>query len=650
VSFRRKDGSIRRSQVLTTGGPGALVDLINHAVVIKGPDSWRYETEDEGYLEEPRLAGQALLILKATGHWRPDHVRLRRPPRCDDDDPKPFRGMHAREFPSWYLCQRCDSLVRRDALDDKRRHICTDNPKGKPQPTVPIRFVAACVRGHLQDIDWRRFVHRSHYDEAAQKPHWCLENHELTLFRAHTGHHYYADLSLRTAGTSGELMDLVITCRRCGQSRGLQDLLQPKVFGKCGAWRPWLSRNDESCSEESRLLIRTGSNAWFPQQISVLSIPEPQRDLKEAVERHWKLLKKITSRAKLDYFMGEVFDDDVLEELEQWPAEELLDLIQRKDSGELEKGVPIRQAEWEEIMQADPGLSHDMPPKGEPWWPRKLEGVELPDFLDRVVLIHSLREVRAQVGFTRLEDFQVGPEGTIEADHARTAPLSLDVDWIPAVEVRGEGIFLAFDEDRIREWEARPEVLEREEHFREGLRKANGLKSTDNSLDVFTSARLLMLHSLSHMLITAISLECGYSASAIKERIYCYRVPEKAGMTPAECAAARKASRAGILLYTGTPGSEGTLGGLIDVGRDIVKHLRHAVEMNELCSNDPVCSKHLPNDSEAGRRREGAACHACLLIAEPSCERMNRDLDRTLVVPTVEPGSEAIAFLAGWLR
>ena len=421
------------------------------------------------------------------------------------------------------------------------------------------------------------------------------------------------------------------------------------MFGKCSAWRPWLRHNDEHCDQEARLLIRTGSNAWFPLQYSVLSIPEPQAELKKAVGRHWAHLRRLKSKARLEMALEEFMPEEVAEALREWSLDELWDMILRKRSGELDKDVPIRQAEWQEIMMADPGSAHDMPPKGERWWPRRLEGVDLPPFLDRVVLIHSLREVRALIGFTRLEGFQTGPEGTVETDFDRVAPLSLEVDWIPAVEIRGEGIFLAFDERVVRAWENRQVVREREQHFREGLRMENALKKSDRSMDVFTSARLVMLHSLAHMLLTAISLEAGYSAAAIRERIYCYRAPVPPGATPEQIQAAHQASRAGILLYTGTPGSEGTLGGLIDVGRDIVKHLRRATEMNALCSNDPVCSKHLPDGPEEGRRREGAACHACLLIAEPSCERMNRDLDRALVVPTVEAGLERAAFLGDWV-
>jgi len=647
---RRADGDIRRSQVLTTGGPGALVDLVNHAVMIKGPDSWRYEDDDEGFIIEERLASQALAFLKRTGNWPRHNVRLRRPPMGDDDNPRPHRGMHAREFPSWYLCRRCDSLIKRDALDERRRHICTDDPKARPQPTVPIRFVNACNKGHIQDVDWRKFVHRSHYDEKALKPYWCCNDEKLDLFEYDMGFRYTADLALRTQGTSGELNDLVIICRRCGKSRGLQDLMQPGVFGKCSAWRPWLRQNDESCDQEARLLIRTGSNAWFPLQYSVLSIPEPQADLKKAIGKHWSHLNRLKNQARLEMALDEFMPEDVAEELQEWTLDELWDIILRKRSGDLDKDVPIREAEWQEIMMADPGSAHDMPPKGERWWPRRLEGISLPPFLDRVVLIHSLREVRAQIGFTRIDGFQTGPEGTVETDFDRVAPLSLEVDWIPSVEIRGEGIFLAFDEAKVREWEARRVVQDREQHFREGMRMDNALKKSDRSMDVFTSARLVMLHSLAHMLITAISLEAGYSAAAIRERIYCYRAPVHPNSTPEQVETAYKASRAGILLYTGTPGSEGTLGGLIDVGRDVVKHLRRAVAMNELCSNDPVCSKHLPDGPEEGRRREGAACHACLLIAEPSCERMNRDLDRALVVPTVEAGLDEAAFLGEWIR
>jgi hypothetical protein len=119
-------------------------------------------------------------------------------------------------------------------------------------------------------------------------------------------------------------------------------------------------------------------------------------------------------------------------------------------------------------------------------------------------------------------------------------------------------------------------------------------------------------------LITAVSLECGYPSSSIRERIY-------AGT-----------NGYGILLFTGSPDAEGTLGGLVEAARQIDRHMRVALDSGRLCSNDPVCAQHDPENSNERRFLLGAACHGCLLIAETSCEQRNDFLDRALVVPTVD--------------
>jgi hypothetical protein len=78
------------------------------------------------------------------------------------------------------------------------------------------------------------------------------------------------------------------------------------------------------------------------------------------------------------------------------------------------------------------------------------------------------------------------------------------------------------------------------------------------------------------------------------------------------------------------------LGGLVEAGRKIAHHLKEALERGRLCSNDPVCAQHEPQNAHERRFLLGAACHGCLLIAETSCEQKNDFLDRALVVPTVE--------------
>jgi hypothetical protein len=132
------------------------------------------------------------------------------------------------------------------------------------------------------------------------------------------------------------------------------------------------------------------------------------------------------------------------------------------------------------------------------------------------------------------------------------------------------------------------------------------------------------LHSLSHLLITSVALDCGYASTSIRERIYA--IPEVGY---------------GILLYTGTTDAEGTLGGLVQVGRRIETHIAMALERGRLCSHDPVCAYHEPKNRHEERYLHGAACHACLLISETSCEQRNELLDRALVVPTVGPENAA---------
>jgi hypothetical protein len=218
------------------------------------------------------------------------------------------------------------------------------------------------------------------------------------------------------------------------------------------------------------------------------------------------------------------------------------------------------------------------------------------------------------VGFTRLMPTSSDLQGEYQV---MPAALGLLTDWLPATEIRGEGVFVRLDEGRLEAWARRPAVRAREDALRAGFLKwCEAVKEPP----AFPGARFYLLHSLSHLLMTALSLECGYAASAIRERIYCSLPDDPVPM-------------AGILLATGSSGTEGTLGGLVEQGRHIGRHLRAAWDLGALCSNDPVCGHHTPRGEQTGRLLEGAACHGCLFVAECSCERFNQYLDRALVVP-----------------
>jgi hypothetical protein len=600
----RPHGQIRQSQVLTTFGPGAMVDLPNHAVLIGGLDNWTDEGRKPIY--EERLIAKLQKLLDVP------NLKLFTPP-IDLQDPFGAKtGVTAWLFPEWFIAQyeepwgdqfRSRPLLHREALV-KGQFQGRDKKK---YPVTPIRFVQACVNGHISDIDWYAFVHRDR--TVCRRPMWMDER-----------------------GTSGDLADVFVRCE-CGvPARSLAEAAEipQKPLGHCRGLRPWLGAGSrEQCGGQSgpleinRLLVRSASNAYFPQVLSVISIPDRDSLLRKAVDAVWddyllyadtlEDLQKERRKAKVFAVIQDYSDDKIFAE------------IQRRKGGKEEEKKSIKQAEFEMLQVSQVEIGDDLP-DGD-FFARSFALNEprtgYLSKVSRVVLVHRLREVTAQVGFTRFESASPDIDGELSLGVTRAA-LAYDLSWLPAIENRGEGIFIAFKEEALNYWLSRPEVKQRGQQLLEGFNEWK--RHHADALDVFPGLKYVLLHSLSHLLISAISMECGYSASSIRERIYASSVGH------------------GILLYTGTPDSEGTLGGLVQAGRRIEAHLQNAVDLGRLCSNDPVCAQHRPNSVQEERFLHGAACHGCLLIAEPSCERRNEFLDRALVVPTVE-NTEAAFFI-----
>jgi hypothetical protein len=241
-----------------------------------------------------------------------------------------------------------------------------------------------------------------------------------------------------------------------------------------------------------------------------------------------------------------------------------------------------------------------------------------------VIQLHRLREVMALAGFTRIDAVTPDIDGEYESDVER-APLALEPTWFPAVENRGEGLFVQIRADAVKRWLARNSVERRLDDLRTGHQAwAENRKSKKN----FPGGPYVLLHTLSHLLIQSVAMRCGYPASSIRERIY----------------ADYEVNRFGILLHTGSPDAEGTLGGLVQQARYIEDHLRGALEAARLCSNDPICAHHRPGSKIEQLFLLGAACHGCALVAETSCEMRNDYLDRALVVPIV--GLRGAAFFS----
>ncbi|MBV8557470.1 MAG: DUF1998 domain-containing protein, partial [Planctomycetaceae bacterium] len=522
-------------------------------------------------------------------------------------------GVPVAPFPRWQVCPYCRLLAPIQSglfelrLDPYRKDRCRYvhricRKPGKPPTVFPARFLVACEHGHLDDFPWVEFVHRGKTD--------C--RYELRLYEL---------------GASGEVADIQVECVKCPSKRRLSDAFSDEgreELARCqGRW-PHLRKYDEDpCEGKQRTILLGASNSWFPIILSVLSIPTTTDKLGQLVEMNSAELEECESardvklKRKLLKGLAAYTEDQI------WEA-----VVKRKAaSGEgEEESLDLREPEWTVFSNPEPSLN------GRDF---KLRVVGPPEafrkVVEKVVLAERLREVRALIGFTRIESPGDSTDmGDFPED--QRVPLSRsDPKWVPTSEVRGEGIFLQFSEQAIEAWVE--ETREREGEFFEAHRRwrqDRGLGPNDG----FPTMRYVLLHSLAHALIRQFAIECGYTTASIRERIYSR--PPRGDHEP----------MAGILLYTAAPDSEGTLGGLVALGdpRTLGRHLDQALEGMRLCASDPLCAEHHP--IKDGLTLHGAACHACLFLPETSCERGNKYLDRSVLVSTVE--TDDVAFFTAF--
>ncbi len=616
VQHRRKVGTVRPSHLMFTGGVGALVDLPNFPVLVRGLDEWRYDTVPEWEpLTEPRL-------LAAVGKLLSAPVRQLRPPPWLAEAPDDFTGQASRigvpvmPFPQWLRCTACNRLAPLDSsstwgfVNDKPRRpeeakfFHQDCPRRKRQPlAVAARFVLACVNGHLDDFPYREFVHRGGACPEASHPALLMDDY---------------------GGNRGA--NVMIRCTRCPAKRNISQAMGRRgeeSLPICRGRHPHLG-TFEKCDAKPIAIVVGASNTWFAQTLSTLAVPPTgASELQAKVAHLWEQLQNVANRQILDAY----WPLPQFQVLHKWSKDEVFDAIEQHakaaeaaDDDQQKEFPDLLTPEWD-IFTATP------PPESTDDFALRRGGVPGPlsGFVSDVVQAERLREVRALTGFTRLD----APDPQ-DPDLVKRAPLARDKPtWVPASEVRGEGIFLRIDDSALSAWESQVADSEVVREHREAFarfrtnRYSGRIKADFDPMYGWPGARYIALHTLSHLLIRTIALECGYSSASLSERIY--SAPD----------------RAGILIYTAVPDAEGTLGGLVSLAEPepLTRILDRARRDALRCSSDPLCAERLP--SFPADFLHGAACHACLFVSETTCERGNRFLDRRFIVQ-VDPKFPAL--------
>ncbi|KKW65702.1 hypothetical protein AAV95_05475 [Mycolicibacterium elephantis] len=558
----------RRTQLLSTYGVGGLFPAESTSFMVAGLHVWRTERAEQ--ISEPRLA-RALGVTE-----------LKAPPAGGKRDVPVIR------FPYTQVCPKCRRIGSlRDLSKDTGEAKCKDDDVD----LSPFRLIAVCRRGHVSEFPVYWWLHTGQKDKIRSQEH---------------------EMKLNVLGRTSSLGDLVLECT-CGvDKRSLEGAISAgslNDFGKCSGMRPWLGPDaTEPCNEYPRAVQRGASNVWFPAVRSSISIPPYSEALAKFVDKVWELVKNpdvvtselLTGLAAMS--KGRFTVDQIKREIERRRGEE-------EDNEEISE-AKLRADEYralfegreEESLDSDfVCLRRDVP-----------DGFE--GLISDVRKVTRLREVRALQGFTRL-DGAPDPSGPGQKLCA-LAPTHLH--WLPAIEVIGEGIFLAFRRDALADWAASEFTKKRLAILQKAAdRAAAEYQRASAPVDIIKVA----IHTLSHILIDQLSLDAGYPAASLRERLF---VDD---------------NMAGLLVYTASSDSAGSLGGVASMAETelLGAALQEGLQRLSWCSSDPVCIE------STGSGTDGlnlAACHACVLAPETSCEMNNSFLDRALLFGTHDEGCE----------
>lgn len=598
---------MRRSALIGPWGVGAIVPFPNdESLMITGLDMWRYNDPKPFLIKDERL--QRRLGVQEL-RWPPDY-------RESNADPQNCRlQIPAVRFPRWHYCPFCGTMEKAtfyqpqpvcECYPWKDGRKCNPEYKNKKK-LIPERFIVICPDGHIDDFPVAEWVH---FD---------------------SGHEYTSTCKIRrsTGGASAALSGVYYECS-CGAKRSIAGAMKPGALEKigyvCKGSRPWLgieADEENICGNKNiRVVLRGATNVWFADTRSSIYIPI---DIDHTSQRIAAIVNDFYDNLSAARINGEWNRDfiNILASSKNVDKDELFSAFIRREKGLSELSDvseettedAYRLAEYKMLLRNN---------DSEHFYSRNFPITHYDPIISKyfksISLVHKLRETRAFVGFSRVE-----PKELPIAQRKKELRLGGE-NWLPAIEVQGEGIFFEFNKAAVDEWAQHPDVVRRLQNLGASYKHSKfGANSTGDLRPEF-----VLIHTFAHLLINQLSFECGYGSSSIRERIYCEKTSNEHEMY-------------GVLIYTASGDSEGSLGGLVRQGEkgSIEDTIMSAIRNAAWCSSDPVCIQSLGQGPESCNL---AACHNCALLPETCCECGNRLLDRGVIVGDLE--NKDIGFFA----
>lgn len=642
-----KKNNVRTSQLLSPFGIGQIVNFPKElSLMVCGLNLWDEEIEKG-------KVNRGVDSIKESD-LRFNEIRLQKALEVDYFV-KPFEykekgeinnylSIPAVRFPGWHYCTnpKCGrmrevTLAQSNKFIECISEVCKAS-KFKSK-MIPVRFVAACPHGHIQDVPFEEWVHNGPVPNDGK-------SHKI---------------SYHTSGGSGDLSSITIKCE-CKAQKSLAGLMNirkddDEVFDSalariglnkeddikfdssspnnnnplgqyCKGYRPWLGpegvNNAKGCNQHLQVLIRGASNVHFSEIQSAIYLPSSSEESNEYVNQVIDEIGKDKLRGYFQVDGGKILLPAILETRQvvvnnSISKEDLLagvlQEISTKETSNEELELPVelklRLEEYNCILKGRYSENSDLKAI-----PKSFEGYNekqiLEKYFDCVVLIEKLKETRVFKGFSR-----INPMNKINKRELSSKPIK----WLPAVEVYGEGIFLKFNDKVVDNW-----LNENDSIHKNIINRYHSamLKRRPKEIPKNINSFFIAMHTFAHLLIKKLCFDCGYGSSSLREKLYFSNDPET--------------RMNGVLIYTSSGDSEGSLGGLVRQGNaaNLGPLIKHALTEAEWCSADPVCSDIGKSSGQGPDNVNGSACHNCCILPETSCEEFNMLLDRTTLIGTLD--------------
>ena len=618
-SFKR---TIRRGDVVSVNGVGSIYSFKDHysksgnqdSLMLAGLSHWQQRMQEsaipsEWRIDEPRL--KALLdkdyfVLPPDFRDESDDNRLNR------------RYLPYFRFPNWHYCPilSCGKM-KYLGLTSEGNQKCSTGHKSE-KSLVPMRFAVICKIGHIDDFPFFDWAHKKKDPIKNDTQKDNCDNRHLV---------YQAG-----KGGNNSISSVRINCSNCGASETLASAFMKQeninTFEKlnrnhtlCSGRRPWLgSESNDKCNNIPEVVLRNAIKVYYPVIKSSIYIPidtDSERNIHEFLNdvNQWnRILKRIEDKDKLKIYLEGVLEDDKYAHLK---FDDVFQGIVKKENNLKELNIEtIKNTDEETYRFQEYNYIKDPRAKENSHLELSIkkksikEYGDLSKYFSNIFLVNRLTETRVQTGFTRSKPYEEG------SDEKMIQQLTTDhsIKWLPATVVKGEGIFLEFNLKSIEEWESKFNF----EHLNKIKTKYNDRRKTLDLNEQNIRNKYYLIHTFAHLLINQLSYSCGYGSSSLRERIYCNASSDENLMQ-------------GVLIYTASGDSEGSLGGLVREGQptNLMRIIKKMINKAQVCSYDPVCLDH---KAQGLNGTNASACHACSFLSETSCEQSNQLLDRTTII------------------